>query len=93
MRGRALHWHRCSGTIIRFGFAEFSGGARAVAYRLPDARDCGRARPRAPPQTVEPVARAISGARFEVLQTGHYAAQTPELLARAINEFLDASGA
>jgi 3-oxoadipate enol-lactonase len=47
-----------------------------------------------PPQMVEPVARAISGARFEVLQTGHYAAvQTPELFAAAINGFLDASGA
>jgi 3-oxoadipate enol-lactonase len=47
-----------------------------------------------PPQMVEPVARAISGARFEVLQTGHYSAvQTPELFAAAINAFLDASGA
>ena len=47
-----------------------------------------------PPQMVEPVARAIPGARFEVLQTGHYAAvQTPELFAAAINAFLDASGA
>jgi 3-oxoadipate enol-lactonase len=47
-----------------------------------------------PPQMVEPIARAISGARFEVLQTGHIAAvQTPELFAGAINEFLDASNA
>jgi 3-oxoadipate enol-lactonase len=47
-----------------------------------------------PPQMVEPVARAISGARFKVLQTGHYAAvQTPELFAGTINEFLEASGA
>lgn len=47
-----------------------------------------------PPQMVEPVARAISGARFEVLPTGHYSAvQTPELFAAAINAFLDASGA
>jgi 3-oxoadipate enol-lactonase len=47
-----------------------------------------------PPQMVEPVARAISGACFEVLQTGHYSAvQTPELFAAAINAFLDASGA
>jgi 3-oxoadipate enol-lactonase len=47
-----------------------------------------------PPQMVEPVARAIPGARFEVLQTGHYAAvQTPELFAAAVNAFLDASGA
>ncbi|HYS12373.1 MAG TPA: hypothetical protein VEN28_03625 [Burkholderiaceae bacterium] len=36
----------------------------------------------------------ISGARFEVLQTAHYAAvQTSELFAAAIDAFLDASGA
>jgi 3-oxoadipate enol-lactonase len=47
-----------------------------------------------PPQMVEPIARAIAGARFEVLQTGHYAAvQNPEHFAGAINEFLDTSGA
>jgi 3-oxoadipate enol-lactonase len=46
-----------------------------------------------PPEMVEPVARAISSARFEVLQTGHFAAvQTPELFARVINDFLDVSG-
>jgi len=46
-----------------------------------------------PPQVVEPIARAIPGARFEVHQTGHFAAvQTPELFAGAVNEFLDASG-
>ncbi len=44
-----------------------------------------------PPALVEPVARAIPGARYAVLQTGHYAAvQTPELYARTITEFLDA---
>src|SRR6266571_3029138 len=33
-----------------------------------------------PPPLVEPVARAISGARYAVLETAHYAAlQTPEL--------------
>jgi 3-oxoadipate enol-lactonase len=46
-----------------------------------------------PPALVEPVARAISGARYEVLETGHYApVQTPELYARTIGEFLDALG-
>jgi 3-oxoadipate enol-lactonase len=46
-----------------------------------------------PPPLVEPVARAISGARYEVLETGHYApVQTPELYARTIGEFLDALG-
>lgn len=43
-----------------------------------------------PPPLVEPVARAIPGARYAVLETGHYApVQTPELYARTIDEFLD----
>jgi len=47
-----------------------------------------------PPPLVEPVARAISGARYAVLETGHYApVQTPEIYARTIGEFLDAVGA
>jgi 3-oxoadipate enol-lactonase len=47
-----------------------------------------------PPQLVEPVARAIPGARYAVIETGHYApVQTPELYARTIGEFLDAVGA
>jgi len=47
-----------------------------------------------PPHLVEPVARAIPGARYAVLETGHYApVQTPELYARTVNEFLDAVGA
>ena len=46
-----------------------------------------------PPHLVEPVARAIPGARYTVLETGHYASvQTPELYAGTINEFLDAVG-
>jgi len=47
-----------------------------------------------PPQLVEPVARAIPGARYAVIESGHYApVQTPELYARTIGEFLDAVGA
>jgi 3-oxoadipate enol-lactonase len=47
-----------------------------------------------PPHLVEPVARAIPGARYAVLETGHYApVQTPELYARTTGEFLDAVGA
>jgi 3-oxoadipate enol-lactonase len=46
-----------------------------------------------PPPLVEPVARAISGARYAVLETGHYApVQTPELYARTIGDFLDSVG-
>jgi 3-oxoadipate enol-lactonase len=47
-----------------------------------------------PPPLVEPVARAIPGARYAVLETAHYAAlQTPELYARTVAEFLDEVGA
>lgn len=47
-----------------------------------------------PPALVEPVARAIPAARYQVLQTGHYmAVATPELLTAAIGEFLGTAGA
>ena len=47
-----------------------------------------------PPALVEPVARAIPGARYSVLQTGHYApVQTPELYAQKVTEFLEEAGA
>jgi len=47
-----------------------------------------------PPPLVEPVARAIPGARYAVLESGHYApVQTPELYARTIGSFLDEVGA
>ena len=46
-----------------------------------------------PPSVVEPIARAIPGAQFKVLPTGHYAGlQTPELMVSEIESFLDASG-
>jgi 3-oxoadipate enol-lactonase len=47
-----------------------------------------------PPARVEPIAKAIPGAQFKVLPTGHYAGwQTPELVAREIAAFLDSVGA
>jgi 3-oxoadipate enol-lactonase len=47
-----------------------------------------------PPALAEPVARAIPGARYQVLETGHYmAVATPELIAGAIDAFLDGVGA
>jgi 3-oxoadipate enol-lactonase len=47
-----------------------------------------------PPSRVEPIAKAIPGARFKVLRTGHYAGwQTPELVATEIGVFLDGVGA
>jgi 3-oxoadipate enol-lactonase len=47
-----------------------------------------------PPSRVEPIAKAIPGARFKVLPTGHYAGwQTPELIATEIDRFLEKAGA
>ena len=47
-----------------------------------------------PPTTAEPVAHAIPGAQFKILESGHYmSTQTPELVAGAIAEFMDSSGA
>ena len=47
-----------------------------------------------PPSRIEPVAKAIPGAKFKVLRTGHYAGwQTPELVATEIGVFLDQAGA
>jgi pimeloyl-ACP methyl ester carboxylesterase len=47
-----------------------------------------------PPHLVEPVARAIGGARYAVLEAAHYApVQAPELYANTVAEFLDAAGA
>lgn len=47
-----------------------------------------------PPALAEPVARSIPGARYQVLETGHYmAVATPELVAAAIGDFLDEAGA
>ena len=46
-----------------------------------------------PPAVVEPVARAIVGAEYTVLETAHFmAAQTPELIADAIERFLERQG-
>jgi 3-oxoadipate enol-lactonase len=47
-----------------------------------------------PPAMVEPIAHAIPGARYQVLDTGHYmSVATPELVAAAIGAFLDSLGA
>jgi 3-oxoadipate enol-lactonase len=46
-----------------------------------------------PPHLVEPVARAITVARYALLETGHYVhVQTPDLYVRTIGEFLDSLG-
>jgi 3-oxoadipate enol-lactonase len=42
-----------------------------------------------PPATCEPIAAAIAGARFQPLDTAHFmAVQTPELVAAALEAFL-----
>ena len=47
-----------------------------------------------PPALVEPVAHAIPGARYQLLETSHYmAVVTPGLIAAAIGEFLDSHAA
>src|SRR3989440_9636140 len=47
-----------------------------------------------PPAVVEPIAKAIPGAKFKVLPTGHYAGwQTPELIATEVGNFLNSVGA
>ncbi|QQS12341.1 MAG: alpha/beta fold hydrolase [Rhodospirillales bacterium] len=47
-----------------------------------------------PPAVVEPVARAIPGARYDILDTAHFMpAQAPALVAAAIRGFLESVGA
>ena len=46
-----------------------------------------------PPSIVEPIARAIPGAQYTVLETAHFmASQTPDLVADTIAAFLDRAG-
>jgi 3-oxoadipate enol-lactonase len=46
-----------------------------------------------PPATAEPVARAIPGAQFKIVESGHYmSTQTPELVATTIAAFLEQAG-
>ena len=47
-----------------------------------------------PPDAVEPIARAIPGARLRILETGHFmAVQTPQPVAEAMTAFLTEIGA
>src|SRR5262249_18621686 len=71
-------------TALQWDLRKITGPALVLAGALDGTR---------PPALVESVARAIAGARYAVLETGHYAAvQTPELYARAVADFLDAVG-
>jgi 3-oxoadipate enol-lactonase len=47
-----------------------------------------------PPALAESVAKAIPGARYTEIRTGHYmSVQTPDLLLDCIDEFLNSVGA
>ena len=47
-----------------------------------------------PPALAEAVAKAIPGARYVEIRTGHFmSAQTPELIADTIDDFLKSVGA
>jgi pimeloyl-ACP methyl ester carboxylesterase len=55
------------------------------ALILAGTHDLGR-----PPARVEPVARAIAGAEYRIIESGHFMAiQTPELLAAELHRFLE----
>lgn len=67
--------------------------ATLAAVRCPTLVVAGRLDGLRPPATTEPVAKAIPGARFIVLETSHFqASQTPDLVAATIERFLDEQG-
>lgn len=67
--------------------------AEIAALRLPVLFLAGTLDPLRPPAAVEPVARSVPDARFEAIESGHFAAtQTPELVAARLNAFLTATG-
>lgn len=69
-------------------------GPTLAAVRCPALVVAGRLDGLRPPTVTEPVARAIPGARFAVLETSHFqASQTPELVAGTIEHFLGEVGA
>jgi 3-oxoadipate enol-lactonase len=63
--------------------------ADLAAIRCPALIHAGTKDPLRPPAMLEPVAKLIAHARFEPVETGHYAAwQTPPLVAASLNGFL-----
>jgi 3-oxoadipate enol-lactonase len=70
--------------------AELDMAADFAVIRCPTLLLAGRHDPLRPPELIEPLVRGIRGARFQALDTGHFAAtQTPELVAATLNTFLD----
>jgi 3-oxoadipate enol-lactonase len=81
----AAIYRMLAGTDLHAGLARIACPALVLGGRLDRTR---------PPTLVEPVARLIPGARYQLLETSHYmAAVTPELIAGAIGDFLDTIGA
>lgn len=60
-----------------------------AAVRCPTLVLAGRADPLRPPEMIEPLARRIPAARYQTIDSGHFAAtQTPELVADILNTFI-----
>jgi pimeloyl-ACP methyl ester carboxylesterase len=73
--------------------ADLDMTADLARVRCPTLVLAGRHDPGRPPDVVRPVAEAIPGAVFEVLETGHFTpSQTPELIGRRIARFLAETG-
>ena len=67
--------------------------ADLAALRCPTLVIAGRHDSSRPPDKVKPVADAIAGARYEVLETGHFMpTHTPALIAERISAFLAETG-
>jgi 3-oxoadipate enol-lactonase len=80
----AAIYRMLAGTDLQGELARIACPVLVLAGRLDRTR---------PPVLVEPVARLIPGARYQVLETCHYMADaTPELLAETIAAFLDEAG-
>jgi 3-oxoadipate enol-lactonase len=75
--------------LVHMDLAEELPRIRCPALVIGGELDRGR-----PPARVEPIAKAIPGARYKVLPVGHYAGlQKPEVMATEIGQFLDSVSA
>jgi 3-oxoadipate enol-lactonase len=104
LRGDARRYARFRARWLGNDPASFAAINRMLAEAQPDADLARVACPTLvvggghdglrPPALVETIARAIPGAQYRLLDTGHFmAVQTPEPVAAAIEAFLTASGA
>ena len=78
--------------LANAGGSRHAGRTRQPGLSGP--RDRRQPRSRAPPPLAEGVAKAIPGARYVEIRTGHYmSVQTPDLFSDCIDEFLRSVGA